>query len=47
MAGVTPGPAPNGIRRGTRANDPIDGVKAPKQIVSMIPIDSRWILRWE
>jgi hypothetical protein len=28
---VTPGLAPNGLRRDTRPNGPIDGVAAPKQ----------------
>jgi hypothetical protein len=30
-AGVTPGLAPNGLRRDTRPNGPTDGVAAPKQ----------------
>jgi hypothetical protein len=31
---VTHGRAPNGLRRDTRANGPIDGVAAPKQNVN-------------
>jgi hypothetical protein len=38
---VTPGLAPNELRRDTWANDPTDDVTAPKQNCSTIPVDFR------
>jgi hypothetical protein len=48
---MTPGLAPNGLRRDTRPNSPTDGVAAPKQnlnaeLFSTIPVASGRILRW-